>query len=101
MVLVSPEKNFGDEWNYIKVCFILPITIWVLFRDKTKNIFFYLFTELKTYHLSYSFYKHGAIDIANPSRMQAACHMNFVIDLTHLRVSVVEHQSIGARNPRV
>ena len=22
-------------------------------RDKTKNIFLYLFTELKTYHLSY------------------------------------------------
>ena len=25
--------------------------------DKTKNIFLYFFTELKTYHLSYSFYK--------------------------------------------
>ena len=26
-------------------------------RDKTKNIFLYFFTELKTYHVSYSFYK--------------------------------------------
>ena len=26
-------------------------------HDKTKNIFLYFFTELKTYHLSYSFYK--------------------------------------------
>ena len=25
--------------------------------DKTKNIFLYFFTELKTYHVSYSFYK--------------------------------------------
>ena len=26
-------------------------------RDKTKNIFLHFFTKLKTYHLSYSFYK--------------------------------------------
>ena len=57
-------------------------------RDKTKNIFLYFFTELKTYHLSYSTYKHGAIDIADPSSMQDACHMNFVIDHAHRRVSV-------------
>ena len=39
------------------------------------------------------FFKHDAIDIADPSSMQDACHMNFVIDLAHLRVcgSVVEH----------
>ena len=41
------------------------------------------------------FFKHDAIDIADPSSMQDACHMNFVIDLAHLRVcgSVVEHRS--------
>ena len=27
-------------------------------RGKTKNIFLHSFTELKTYHLSYSIYKH-------------------------------------------
>ena len=37
--------------------------------------------------ISYSIYKHDAIDIADPSSMQDACHMNFVIDLAHLRVS--------------
>ena len=39
------------------------------------------------------FFKYDAIDIADPSSMQDACHMNFVIDLAHLRVcgSVVEH----------
>ena len=57
-------------------------------RDKTKNIFLYFFTELKTYHLSYSTYKHGAIDIADPSSMQDACHTNFVIDHAHRRVSM-------------
>ena len=38
------------------------------------------------------FFKHDAIDIADPSSMQDTCHMNFVIDLAHLRVcgSVVE-----------
>ena len=57
-------------------------------HDKTKNIFLCFFTELKTYHLSYFTYKHGAIDIADPSSMQDACHMNFVIDHAHRRVSM-------------
>ena len=48
-----------------------------------KNILLYFFTELKTYHLSYSIYKHDAINIADPNSMQDMCHMNFVIDLTH------------------
>ena len=54
----------------------------------------YSFKELKIYHLSYSIYKHDAIDIADPCSMQDACHMNFVIDLAHFRVcsSVVEHR---------
>ena len=34
-------------------------------------------------NFSYSIYKHDAIDIADPCSMQDACHMNFVIDLTH------------------
>ena len=38
-------------------------------RDKNKNIFHYFFTELKAYYLSYSIYKHDAINIADPSRM--------------------------------
>ena len=40
-----------------------------------------------------SFYEHDAIDIADPSSMQDACHMNFVIDLAYREVSgsVVEH----------
>ena len=33
----------------------------------------------------YSIYKHDAIDIADPSSMQDACHMNFVIALAHRR----------------
>ena len=33
-------------------------------------------------------YKHYAIDIADPSSMQDACHMSFVIDLAHHGVSV-------------
>ena len=43
-------------------------------RDKTKSIFLYFFTELKTYHLSYSIYKHDAIDIADLSSMEDAYH---------------------------
>ena len=60
-----------------------------------ESIFLYFFTELKTYHLSYSIYKHDAIDIADPSRMEDAYHMNLVIDLAHhsLCGSVVERRS--------
>ena len=59
-------------------------------RDKTKNIFLYFFTKLKTYYLSYSIPKHDAIDIADPSSMQDACYVNFVTDLAHRRVSVAQ-----------
>ena len=34
-----------------------------------------------------SIHKHYAIDIAGPSSVQDACHMNFVIDLAHRGVS--------------
>ena len=48
------------------------------------------FTELKTYHLdlSCSIYKHDTIDIADPSSMQDACHMNLVIESLYLRSEV-------------
>ena len=55
-----------------------------------KLSFFISLLCLKTYHLSYSIYKHDAIDIANPNSMQAACHMNFVIDPVYRRVSVAK-----------
>ena len=49
------------------------------------------FTELKTYHLYYFYLKKNyAIDIVDPSSMQDACHMNFVIDLAHRGVSVAQ-----------
>ena len=44
-----------------------------------------------------SIHKHDSIDIADPSSMQDVCHMNFVINLTHWRVSVAQWYSIGAR----
>ena len=47
---------------------------------RRKNIFLYFFTKLNTYHLSHFIYKHGAIDIADPSSIQDASHMNFVVD---------------------
>ena len=72
-------------------------------REKTKNIYLCFFTELKTYHLSYFLIcKHYAIDIDDPSSMQDACHMNFVIDLVHrgLCGSMVEHRSADSESLR-
>ena len=58
---------------------------------RRKTSFFIFFTELKTYHAFYiSIYKHYAIDIADPSSMQDACHMNFIKDLAHRGVSVAQ-----------
>ena len=37
-----------------------------------------------------SIHKHYAIDIADPSSMQDACHMNLVIDLAHCGVFVAQ-----------
>ena len=52
-------------------------------RDKTKKSLFISLPNSKlTISLIY-IYKHYAIDIADPSSMQDACHMNFVIDLAH------------------
>ena len=63
---------------------------------RQKNLFLSLFTELETYLINLisliSIYKHYAINIADPSSMQDACHMNFIKDHA-LCGSVVEHQS--------
>ena len=58
-------------------------------HDVTKNIFLYFFTEFKSYNLSYSIYKHDAIDIADPNSMQDGYH-ELRIDLGHCRVSVAK-----------
>ena len=42
------------------------------------------------FHFSYPIYKHDAMDIADSSSLQDMCHMNFVIDLAHHSVSVVQ-----------
>ena len=55
-------------------------------RLRRKIIFSISFAEHKTSHLSYSIYKHDAIDLADPSNMQI-CHTNFLIDLAHRWVS--------------
>ena len=60
-----------------------------------------LSTELKTYYLSYSIYKHDAIDITDPSSIQDAYYMNFVIDLAHRRVCLAQWYYIEARNPEI
>ena len=45
----SEALRFDSSWG-------LRILSWSRPRDKTKNIFFYFSTELKTYHLSFSIY---------------------------------------------
>ena len=44
----------------------------------------------KNYLLFHSINKCDAIDIAHPSSIQDECCINFEIDLTHQRVSVVQ-----------
>ena len=69
--------------------------------DKLWIIMLLKLNHSSSYHLSYSIYKHYVLKIADPSSMQDACHMNFVIDLTYCRVSVAQWQSIRVQNPKV
>ena len=78
----SEGLRFDSSWGLRSYSFSLA-------RDKKKNIF-YFFPELKTYHISYSIYKHDAIDVANPGSMRDACRMNFLIDFADHRVSVAQ-----------
>ena len=75
-------------WNKEKIIWRLRIFLYPMLIIDEKHLYF--FTELKTHHLSYSIYKHDAMDIADPSSLQDMCHMNFVIDLAHHSVSVVQ-----------
>ena len=59
--------------------------------DKTKKTSFFicLLSSKLTISLIF-FYKHYAIDIADPSSIQDACQMNFVIDLAYSGVSMAQ-----------
>ena len=50
---------------------------------KRKTSFFISLPSSKLTISLISIYKHYAIDVADPSSMQDACHMNFVIELVH------------------
>ena len=73
-------------------------------RNKTKKKFFFISLPSSKLTISLiSTYKHYAIDIADPSSMQEACHMNFVIDLAHCGVSMfqwLEHLSAKSQGLR-
>ena len=58
--------------------------------ERRLNLSLFLCRAQKPYLLAYSIYKHDAIDLADPSSMQNACYMNFIIDLAHCRVSVAQ-----------
>ena len=60
-------------------------------RDKTKKKSFSISLPSSKLTTSLiSIYKQYAVDIADPSSMQDACYMNFVIDLTHRGLSVAQ-----------
>ena len=60
-------------------------------RDKTKKKSFSISLPSSKLAISLiSIYKQYAVDIADPSSMQDACHMNFVIDLTHRGLSMAQ-----------
>ena len=53
------------------------------------------------YEVQWHVTKHDAKDVADPSSMQDACQMTFIMGLTHHRVSAAQWKSIRARNPKV
>ena len=83
--IIKYSPNYCFEWFLAKLRFLLKNVQFTLrvFRFAyyiagSVEIFlhfsteFYYFTELKTYDLSYSIYKHDAIDTADPSSIQDA-----------------------------
>ena len=84
-------SNIPNQNGYLEIC---PTVV----TRRKKSLFISSPNSKLTISLIY-IYKHYAIDVADPSSMQDACHMNFVIELAHRGVSVT--QSIGARNPKV
>ena len=95
--------------NIAHINVVIKDKIWV---KQVKMCFFGLFNSLYLYYYlflycaqnfpSLLFYlQTWHYQIADPSSMQDACHMNFVINLTHCRVSVAQWKSNRARNPKV
>ena len=103
----SPQRFFHERCYVVFICigarnpkvwdsiphgdseFSLCPTLW---QDKKKHLSLFLYRAQKLAISLISTYKHYAIDIADPSSMQDACHkiMNFVIDLTYRGVSVAQ-----------
>ena len=83
LLLIRVDKtvsNIPNQNSYMEIC---P----TLVTRRKKSLFISLPNSKLTISLIY-IYKYYAIDIADPSSMQDACHMNFVIDLAYRGVSV-------------
>ena len=57
-------------------------------RDQTEKHLSLILYRAQNLPSFSSIYKNYATDIADPSSIQDACHMNFVIDLAYREVSV-------------
>ena len=75
-------SNIPNQNGYLEIC---PTVV----TRRKKSLFISLPNSKLTISLIY-IYKHYAIDVADPSSMQDACHMNFVIELAHRGVSVTQ-----------
>ena len=78
-----PEKNLSPHGD--SEFFLFPTLV-----TRRKTSFFISLPSSKLTISLISIYKHYAIDIANPSSMQDASHMNFEINLAHRGVSVAQ-----------
>ena len=80
--------DFEDIWDGTS---LLNFTKFLSNLDWIRTDFEDIFPAiLMKYFYLISIYKHFANDIADPSSMQDACHMNFVIDLALCGVSVAQ-----------
>ena len=75
-------SNIPNQNGYLEIC---PTVV----TRRKKSLLISLPNSKLTISLIY-IYKHYAIDVADLSSMQDACHMNFVIELAHRGVSVAQ-----------
>ena len=70
--------------------FFIFFSLGPMLVTRRKTSFFISLPSSKLTISLISIFKHYANNIADPSSMLDACHMNFVIDLTHHGVSVTQ-----------
>ena len=86
--MIFSQRHLDGLLSYLRLRRQNQRTIYLKQDEKTPFLILHRAQNLPS--LLFLSKKHYAIDIADPSNMQDACHKNFVIDLAHRSVFVAQ-----------